>query len=129
HRRRTAARGHKNRRSTESLLGDGRDRTDQWRIGGATVGMLAFLRAELDVAEASPVEMRTQQRGDLHRVLVGNQTEVDLPGRFGGDDRLRSRPVVARLDATHVARWLEHGRPLGFVVRAPKGEALDADDL
>src|SRR5436309_1337479 len=91
--------------------------------------MLAFLRAELDVAEASPVEMRTQERGDLHRVLVGNQAKVDLPARFGGDDRLRSRPVVAGLDAAHVARWLEHGRPLGFVVRAPKGEAFDADDL
>src|SRR5438093_8433859 len=87
HRGRSAARRDEHRRPAEGLLRDGRDRTHERRIGRTAIRMLAFLGAELDVAKTASVEVRTQETRDLFRVLVGDEAEVDLPARFGRDDR------------------------------------------
>ena len=129
HRGRAAARRHEDRRPAEGLLGDGRDGPHERGVGGAAVRVLALLRAELDVAETAPVEVSTQERRDLLRVLIGHEAEVDLSRRFRWYDRFRSRSVVAGLDAADVARRLEDRRALGIRIIATESEALDANDV
>src|SRR5439155_19216583 len=124
-----AARRHEDRWPPERLLGDGGDCAYERSVGGSAIGVLALLRAELDVAEAVSVEVCTQEVRDLFRILVGHETEVDLPGRLGRYHRLRSGSVVPGLDAADVAGRLEYRRPLGVVIVAAEGEAFDANDL
>ena len=75
--------------------------------------MLAFLRAELDVAEAVPVEVCTQEVRDLFRILVGHETEIDRGVRFGRDRVRRLCADVAGFDPAQI----QSGQHQQFVER------------
>src|SRR2546430_6890243 len=126
HRRRAAARRNEDRWPPERLLGDGGDCAYERSVGGSAIGMFALLRAELDVAKAVPVEVCTKEVRDLFRILVGHETEVDLPGRLGRYHRLRPGSVVPGLDAADVAGRLEDRGALGIVIVTAESEAFDA---
>jgi hypothetical protein len=104
-------------------------RAHQRRVGWSTVRMLAFFRAELNVAEPALVEVGAQELRDAFRIPVGHEAEVDFPSRLARNDRLRAGAVATRFDPAHVAGRLEDRGALGGVVAAAEGEQLDAHHL
>ena len=86
------------------------------------------MRRDRDVAEAPLVEVLAEQVAHELGREVWHEPEVDLRARDGGEDRLRSRALVARCQAADRAGRLEEVAPLERGPGQAADEAVDAVD-
>src|SRR6266851_4850989 len=90
HRRGAAGRRHEQSLLSERLLGHRLRRPYERIVHAPAIRHRAFLRLQLDVAEAMAVEVGADELPHAIRILVGYETEVDLHHRLRRDDGLRA---------------------------------------